>query len=129
MKALLAMRGYDKKKHREAWEQGTLRIPQADFKMQAVSQRWRAAATEGDVWNDQDIPVKRCGNLRADRQQGGGDGRDGLILAAIEDAPEAAKEVTRANMPHGSQGRWHAAAGQHGLLSTRAKTPAAMRWH
>ena len=98
----LALRGFNKKKHREQWEQGTLMIPQADFKMQAVSQRWRAAAAEGEVWNDQVVPVNRCRDTpREQGQEADSSGRGGLILAAIEDAPEAAKEVTRANI-HGT---------------------------
>ena len=112
----LALRGFNKKKHREAWEQGTLMIPQADFKMQAVPQRWRAAAAEGEVWNDQVVPVKRCKELEArvglnldaepdhkdelmnQCQLVEYDGRDGLILAAIEDAPKTAEEAVRANI-------------------------------
>ena len=50
--AILAMRGADKKKHREALEQGTLRLPVRRLPMQkGVVQTWRQSCGKSDVWN------------------------------------------------------------------------------
>ena len=49
--AILAMRGADKKKHKEALEQGALRLPVNKLSMQGVIHTWRQARGKGDVWN------------------------------------------------------------------------------
>ena len=59
MLTLLAMRGLDKKKHREAWDQGCLKVLPASLKMQATSNRWQTTATGGEVWNDRTVSIPR----------------------------------------------------------------------
>ena len=51
MKALLAMRGYDKKKHLEAYSQDCLKVPLGDLKLQGTLQKWRQAIGQGSIWN------------------------------------------------------------------------------
>ena len=46
MATILALRGYDKKKHVEAWKQGELRTIPKDFKWQGTSQKWRTAVKQ-----------------------------------------------------------------------------------
>ena len=50
--AILAMRGAGKKKHKEALEQGALRLPANKLPMKGVIQTWRQACGKGEVWND-----------------------------------------------------------------------------
>ena len=50
--AIRAMRGADKKKHKETFEQGTLKLPVNKLPMQWVVQTWRQACGKGEVWND-----------------------------------------------------------------------------
>ena len=52
MVTILALRGYDKKKHVEAPEQGDLKTVSKDLKWQGTSQKWRTAVKHGEVWND-----------------------------------------------------------------------------
>ena len=51
MRALLSMRGYDKKKHLEAWEHGTLKVPLGDLKTQGTSHKWRTVIGCSMMWN------------------------------------------------------------------------------
>ena len=56
MKALLAMRGCDKKKHMEAWSQGALWLTKGELKLQGTSQKWRTAAGRDEPWIDEYAP-------------------------------------------------------------------------
>ena len=51
VRAVLAMRGADKKKHKEALEEGTLKLPLKKLPMQGVVQTWRLACGQSDKWN------------------------------------------------------------------------------
>ena len=43
MQVVLALRGINKKKQLEAWEQGSLNIKPADLSLQGTTQRWDKA--------------------------------------------------------------------------------------
>ena len=93
MLTLLAMKGHDKKKHRDALQQGCLNIAPNNLKMQAVSTRWRTAAAGGAVWNDQEVPVTAAGEQ--DNQIVAMDTLEEPLLA-IQDDPRAAEDKPRA---------------------------------
>ena len=57
MKALLAMRGYDKKKHLEAYSQDVLKVPLGDLKLQGTLQKWRTTLGHSAVWNTSFNPI------------------------------------------------------------------------
>ena len=40
MQVLLALKGYDKKKHTEAWDEGSLKLKPGDLSLQGTAQRW-----------------------------------------------------------------------------------------
>ena len=53
MHALLALRGYDEKKHVDAWREGVLHLKPGELKLQGTAQKWRRSIKEGEVWNAQ----------------------------------------------------------------------------
>lgn len=52
MRTLLAMRGIDKKKNTEAWDEGVLEVAQGSLKLQGVAQKWRSKVIHGERWNE-----------------------------------------------------------------------------
>ena len=115
MKALLTMRGCDKKKHTEAWSQGTLRISRGELKLQGTSHKWRTAAGRGEPWfGANESPVrthqgmshrpseaqKPTGLCRSEAEQPHTDARlDTQLVAAQKDDPRG-EARPRANV-HG----------------------------
>ena len=51
-KAILSMRGADKKKHKLAWEEGSLKLAAKRLPMQGKVQAWRIACGQGEKWNE-----------------------------------------------------------------------------
>ena len=49
VKAVLAMRGTDKKKHKQAWEEGFLKLAAKKLPMQGKVQAWRDACGHGET--------------------------------------------------------------------------------
>ena len=47
----MAMRGADKKKHKEALEEGTLKLPVRKLPMAGAVQTWRQACGQSDRWD------------------------------------------------------------------------------
>ena len=52
MQTLLALRGADKKKNREAWRGGNLQLKLENLNLQGTAQSWRRTVKQGEVWND-----------------------------------------------------------------------------
>ena len=50
--AVLAMRGADKKKHKELLHEGTLKLPVRRLPMQGLVQSWRQACGQSQKWNE-----------------------------------------------------------------------------
>jgi len=51
MHTLLALRGYDKKKHLDAWKEGCLNLKPGELNLQGTAQKWRHTIPDGEVWN------------------------------------------------------------------------------
>ena len=59
----MALRGIDRKKNLEAWEEGVLEVVPGSLKLQGVSQTWRSRIGNGDVWNLDDVDGKEAVTL------------------------------------------------------------------
>ena len=51
MRTLLVLRGIDKVKNMEAWEEGGLEVTPGSIKLQGVAQKWRSKVEQGERWN------------------------------------------------------------------------------
>ena len=51
MRTLLVLRGIDKRKNIEAWEEGVLEAVPGGLKLQGVAQKWRSNVEHGEKWN------------------------------------------------------------------------------
>ena len=76
-KAILAIRGADKKKHEKALHEGTLKLPLKRLPMSGAVQAWRKACGRGQIWNASHIekeiaykPLKvvRCPECQEEHQ-------------------------------------------------------------
>ena len=51
MRTLLVLRGIDKTRNIEAWEEGVLEAVPGGLKLQGVAQKWRSKVEHGEKWN------------------------------------------------------------------------------
>ena len=63
MKTLLVLRGIDKPRSIEAWDEGGLEVAPGSIKLQGVAQKWRSKVEQGEKWN---LDKKQEARLRED---------------------------------------------------------------